>query len=377
MGNKKSSQRLPWCSLLLASMSVLLAAQAMLIVPTVATAAPARVAATAAPPPPSVRLRVVGGLGSGNRYSKLERPFWVAELPRLSGGKFMADIVPFDRAGVPPQEMLRMMQLGVIPFGTALFSNMAAEAPEMNAPDLAGLNPHIQDVRKAVAAFRPYLEKTLRERYGVELLAVYVYPPQVLFCQRAFASLADLSGRRIRVASTTQWDFVEALGGVPVRTEFVDIMASIRNRDTECAITAAMAGNTLGLHQITTHIHTLPIAWGLSVFAANAAVWTALDPELKSLLTRELPKLENSIWADSERDAIEGIACNTGAAGCVSGRKGSMIAVRSSADDDRRRQHIFAAKVLPKWLQRCGTPCTRVWNQTIRSVANIEAPDSK
>ena len=352
-----------------------LTALTVIMPPCFANAAPP--ISSAPPSTPAVTLRIVGGLASGNRYAKLERPFWVTELPKLSGGKFTAEIVPFDRAGVPGQEMLRMMQLGVIPFGTAIFSSMAAEAPEMNAPDLAGLNPDIQSVRKSVSAFRPYLTKTLRERYGVEVLGVYVYPPQVVFCKRAFSSLAELSGRRIRVASTTQWDFVEALGGIPVRTEFAALMASMSSGNTECAITAAMAGNTLGLYQVTTHLHTMPTTWGLSAFAVNAAVWAALDPELKALLQRELPKLEQAIWDESEHDAIEGINCNTGAPGCVNGRKGSMVAVRASPDDERRRQRIFADKVLPKWLQRCGAPCAQVWNQTLRPVFNIEAPVAK
>ena len=372
MSNKKLDKWLWWIIGCVAAIPFW-SAYAALPATSAAPAAPA----TAAAATPVVTLRIVGGLASGNRYSKLERPFWVTELSKLSGGKFTAEIVPFDRAGVPGQEMLRMAQLGVIPFGTVLSSNMAAEAPEMNAPDLAGLNPNIQSVRKTVTAFRPYLEKTLRERYGVEVLGVYLYPPQVLFCKRAFTSLTDLSGRRVRVASTTQWDFVEALGGIPVRTEFTGIMASMNNGNIECAITAAMAGNTLGLHQVTTHIHTMPTTWGMSVFVVNASVWATLNPELKALLKRELPKLEQAIWDESERDSIEGIACNTGAAGCVNGRKGNMIAVRGGVDDDRRRQHVFSDKVLPKWLQRCGAPCTQVWNQTLRSVVNIEAPVSK
>lgn len=183
-------------------------------------------ASSGAPAAPEVTLRIVAGPATANRFSKLERPFWVSELAKLSGGKFTAEVVSFDRTGVPGPEMLRTIQLGVIPFGTSLFSDIAAEAPAMSAPDLAGLNPDVQRVRKTVAAFRPYLEKTLRERYGVEVLGVYLYSPQVIFCKRGFASLADLSGRRVCVASTTQWDFVEALGGVPVRGEFAGIMQS-------------------------------------------------------------------------------------------------------------------------------------------------------
>ena len=44
-------------------------------------------------------------------------------------------------------------------------------------------HPDIASLRASVAAFRPYLEQTLRKEQGVELLAVYVYPAQVLFCR--------------------------------------------------------------------------------------------------------------------------------------------------------------------------------------------------
>ena len=40
-----------------------------------------------------------------------------------------------------------------------------------------------------------------------------------------------------------------------------------------CAITGTMSGNTIGLHQATSHLHSMPITWGLSLFAANKAAW--------------------------------------------------------------------------------------------------------
>jgi len=158
---------------------------------------------------PSQTLRIVGGLAGLNQYTRNEEPFWTKELSRLSAGRFNADIVPFDRAGVPGGDMLQLIQLGVVPFGTALLSAMSAQYPEYGAPDLAGLNPDMASLRKTVAAFRPYLEKALRERHGVEALAVYVYPAQVVFCRKPMTSLADLAGRRVRISSTTQSDFVD------------------------------------------------------------------------------------------------------------------------------------------------------------------------
>ena len=151
---------------------------------------PATASAQANPPQ---RLRIVGGLAGLNQYTRHEEPFWTTDLPKLTVGHLHAEIVPFDRAGIRGQEMLQLMQLGVVPFGTALVSQSAVAEPLLAVPDLAGLNPDIASLRRTVAAFRPQLEKTLRERHGIELLAIYTYPAQVLFCKKSFDGLGDLA----------------------------------------------------------------------------------------------------------------------------------------------------------------------------------------
>jgi TRAP-type C4-dicarboxylate transport system substrate-binding protein len=322
---------------------------------------------------PLQKLRIVGGLAGINQYVNHEEPFWTKELSRLSNGKYTAEIVPFDRAGVPGGDMLRMIQLGVIPFGTVLMSSLSAQYPEYTAPDLAGLNPDMASLRKSVAAYRPYLEKSLRERHGIEMLAIYVYPAQVVFCKRPLSSLADLVNRRTRVASATQSDFVSALGGVPVLIPLAQIMSNMASGNTECAITGTMTGNTLGLHEVTTHIHPMPLSWGMAIFGANATAWSGLAPDLKALLARELPKLETAIWTESERETAMGMRCNKGDASCSGGRKGHMVELPLPVQDERRRQEILASQVLTRWVQRCNAKCADIWNQTIGPVRGVKA----
>ena len=330
--------------------------------------------AQTAAPRPAYKLHIVGGLVDLHQYTRHEEPFWTRELSRLSGGKFDADIVPFDRAGIPATEMLRLIQLGVVPFGTIQLSSVATQFPEYGAADLAGMNPDLASLKQSIAAFRPYLEKQLRDRHGVELLALYVYPAQVVFCKKPLSSLGDLARRRIRVSGATQADFVSALGAVPVLAGFAEIMKHWKSGNIECAITGSMSGNTLGLSEVASYVHTLPVTWGLSVFGANRSAWDALPPELKSLLRRELPRLEASIWSESEGETAEGLACNQGAAACTAGRKAKMVVVPVSSQDERRRQEIFAGTVLARWLQRCPTRCAEVWNQTIGPARGIVAP---
>lgn len=344
-----------------------------------ATAALLSLATTAqsqpASPPaaPSVRLRVVGGLANLNQYTRHEEPFWTRELPRLSGGRLTADVVPFDRAGLRGQEVLRLVQLGAVPYATALLSLAAAEDPELGAPDLAGLNTDMAALKRTAAAFRPYLEKMLRERYGAELLALYTYPAQVVFCSKAFSGLADLAGRRVRTSSPTQSDLIEALGGTPVQTGFAEMVPNLKSGNVECVITGTMSGFTVGLDAYTTHVHSMAVNWGMAAFVANGAAWAALPPDLQALLKREMPRLEQAIWAESERETAEGIACDIGGPACRAPRKGHMTLVPTSASDEKRRREILASTVLPRWVQRCGNGCAAIWNQTIGPTAGFEA----
>ena len=319
-------------------------------------------------------LRIVGGLGGVNQYTRHEEPFWTHELKRLSGGRADAEIVPFDRAGIRPQEMLRFVQLGVVPFGTSLLNLSAVLDAEIGAPDLAGLNPDVAALRRTIAAFRPHLEKLLRERYGSELLAVYAYPAQVTFCAKPVGGLADLKDRRIRISSATQADWVTALGAIPVQTPFNEIVANVKSGNIDCAITGTMSGNTIGLHEVTTHLYTMPVNWGVAAFVANGSAWSALSKELQELLRRELPKLEQAIWAEAENETSNGIACNTGAPSCTGGRAGKMVVVRATPADAARRQEILVKVVLPAYLKRCGPRCAQTWNQTIGSSSGVALP---
>ncbi|MBY0464167.1 MAG: TRAP transporter substrate-binding protein, partial [Burkholderiales bacterium] len=259
-----------------------------------------------------IKLRIIGGLGSLNQYVRFEEPFWNKDFATLTQGQATATVVAYDKAGMRTHEVLRLMQLGVVPFGTALMSGIVSNDPELTALDLAGLNPDMATLRRSVAAFRPHLERVMRERHGIEVLAIYVYPAQVTFCTRPFTGLSDLAGRRVRISNPTQADLIRPFGAIPVQTEFAEMVPGMRSGNVDCAITGAMSGNTIGLHEVATHLHSGATTWGLSVFGANLAAWHALPEPVRTVIKTQLPKVEQTIWADSEKQTLEGVACNTG-----------------------------------------------------------------
>jgi TRAP-type C4-dicarboxylate transport system substrate-binding protein len=319
----------------------------------------------AADVPPTIRLRVAGGLADIGQYVRHEQPFWSQRVPELTGGRVRAEIAPFDRSGIRGQEMLQLVRLGVVPFGNVLLSLAAADDPELNGLDLPVLNPDVATLRRTAALWRPHLAALLRDRYGVELLAMYTYPAQVVFCRQPFSGLSDLSGRRVRTSSVGQSELVSGLGGVPVLIPFAETVGAMRSGVVECAITAAMSGNAVGLHEATSHLSRLAIGWGVSVFAANRAAWLALPDEVRDRLGEGLRQLEGEIWRSAEVETENGLACNAGLDACAGGRRGRMTVVIERDQDEARRVQLLRDVVLPSWVRRCGAGCAEAWDRYV------------
>ena len=320
-----------------------------------------------------IQLKVVGGLAGVSQYTAYEEPFWTQEVPLLTHGRVQAEIHPFDRSGLPGQEMLQLMRLGVVPFGTALLALVSGDEPELNAVDLPTLNPDMASLRKTVGLYRAHLHDTLQQKYGIELLGIYAYPAQVLYCAQKFESLKDLAGRKVRTSSVGQSEMMSALGAIPIVIPFSEIVNAVKTDVVDCAITGTMSGGEIGLPNVTSYISPLSVSWGLSFFGANKLAWDQLPADIRSTLRSGIHTLELSIWDAADRDTASGLACDVGAGACASGKKFHMTLVPITAADEALRQQLLTRSILPKWIQRCGNDCVTAWNTTLASAVGIRA----
>lgn len=315
-----------------------------------------------------VRLQVIVGLAGVTQFTKIEQPFWETEIGPLSQGRISAAIRPLDAGGLRAQEMLQLLRLGVVSFGTVLLSATAGDEPELSAIDLPTLNPNVAMLRRTVGAYRPHLEMVLDQRYDIRLLGVYAYPAQVLFCVDAFTGLDDLAGRRIRTSSVAQSELVTALGAVPVSIPFADIVPSLRDDLVDCAITGTLSGYEIGLPEVTSYVHAMALSWGVSIFGVNRPYWDNLPVDVRSTVAQGVRQLEQRIWAQAEADTARGLACNAGAPDCSGETQAAMTIVPTSPEDEVRRQRLLLDVVLPRWFKRCGKSCEQTWNTYLKPV---------
>lgn len=320
-----------------------------------------------------LRLKIVGGLADVSQYVRYEEPFWRERVSALTQGRVVGEIAPFDRAGFRAEEMLQLMRLGVVPFGTALLAIVSSEEPEFNAVDLPALNPDFASLRQTVRLYRPHLRELLLERYGIELLAVYTYPAQVTWCRRPFTGLADLAGRRIRASSVGQAEIFEALGATPVVIPFAGMVQAMKAGVVECAVTGTLSGNAIGLQEVSTHIHSMALTWGVSVFGANREAWRSLPEDIRASIRKGLEELEETIWDSAARETVEGFDCAASRPGCTAGPRGNLSVVPVTPADDARRRSLLVQTVLPRWVDRCGPDCAEAWNRYLGPALGIPA----
>jgi TRAP-type C4-dicarboxylate transport system substrate-binding protein len=321
-----------------------------------------------------ILLEVVGGLAAVSQYTEFEAPFWVRDVSQLTQGRVQAEIHPFDRSGLPGEEMLQLMRLGVVPFGTALLALVSGDEPELNAVDLPLLNPDMISLRNTVRLYRAHLHQILRDKYGIELLGIYAYPAQVLYCTQSITNLKELAGRRVRTSAVSQSEMMSALGAIPVVTPFAETVNAIKNNVVDCAITGTMSGNQIGLPEVTSYIYPMAISWGLSFFGANGTAWDQLPPDIRDELQGGIHKLELSIWDAADRETASGLACDIGSSDCVGGKIFHMNLVPIKAADEAQRELLLSNSILPRWIQRCGNDCVTAWNETLGTALGISAP---
>jgi TRAP-type C4-dicarboxylate transport system substrate-binding protein len=326
---------------------------------------------------PPRELRVVGSLAQLSLYTQFEEPFWTKEFPSLTQGEYKVNIAPFDQIGIRGQDMLRLLQVGTVPMGTALISQVAVVEPRLGLLTLAGMTPTSSGLRDALQVFRHQMERILREQYGIEPLAVYIYPAQMLFCRSMIDGFAGLKGRKVRVSSPTQSDLMTALGAIAVQVPLNELTSTLRAGRVDCAITGTLSGHEIGLDQVSSHILDIPINWGGAFFGVNMHVWQGFSQHLQSDLRKALTQLERRVWAEETRKTQEGIDCLAGRPACKLSRKGNMLVVSATAADRQLLRKTFAEHVLPKWIQRCATDCHTLWNSGLAAAVGVQAKGPK
>jgi len=318
---------------------------------------------------------VVGTWGNLANWKEHESRFWNDVLPEVSGGKLTAVAKPYTELGLSGYEVVKLLKLGSYDAVHALTGYTAQDSPALEGIDLAGVFQDFDTYRKALDAYRPIIERELKDKYDAELIMIYTFPSQQLWCkldegEGSFASLAD---KRIRTYSRSLGDFIEGLGATSVTLAFAEVVPALQKGRADCGITGTGPAYNAAWNQVVTHNIRVRLGYATTFMAINGKTWRSLSPETQELIKASGAKLEDEIWtyiAETDQTALD---CNA-AGPCPWGEPGGMTPVEVSEEDEAKLKDIVQNYVLKRFAERCGVECAKEWNATMGDIAGVKAP---
>jgi TRAP-type transport system periplasmic protein len=326
-------------------------------------------------PGPKVSISLVAqSIPTLLQYSKIEVPYTTDIIPQRSNGRVEIRVSTWSEMNLTGNEIIRLTRQGQVEIGGAPLTYVAGDVPLLDAADLAGLNPTLEQTRKVMEALTPIANKEL-ERFGVRIIGSFPFPAQVFYCRAPVRDLADLKGRKVRTFGTSLNDLVTALGAQPVSITFAEVYTSLERGVADCGITGTGSGNAAKWYEVTTHMYTLPVGWSLSAYYANLAWWNKLTPEVRTFLEAIFKEMEDRLWELGAELTQDGIDCNTGRPSCKLGTPDTdspMTEVKPVEDDKVRLQRILEEAVLPGWIKRCGARCGDIYNAALAPITGVK-----
>lgn len=321
---------------------------------------------------PNTTFNVVGSIGNLSMYTSREVPFWNEIVPKESAGAIKVQLKPFTELGLKGPEIFRLVSQGTMQMAMTVLNYNSGEVPMNEAADLVGLVGSVEELHGVLKGFRPTYAKFLDEKHGLKLLGFGTYQAQVVYCRDAFASLADLKGRKVRASGASQQAFVNHLGGSPINLAFAEVQPALGSGVIDCAITGALSGYRSKWHESAKFISPMPVNFGVAAFLANKKWWATLDPKVQTFLEAQMLKLEDSIFDQAKTETQTGINCNTGTGTCSEGAPAAMKLVPVTAADETLRKDALVKAILPSFAQRCGAECVQTWNSVIGGPLKIK-----
>ena len=323
-------------------------------------------------------FKVVGTWGNLDHWKERESVFWQKTLPEASGGALTANAKPYTELGLSGYEVMRLLKLGVYDAAHSLSTYSSQDSPAIEGTDLAGLTQDLGVYREMSKAYWPIMERELRDKFNSQLLLIYAWPSQQLWCNmgdksKTNVSLSELKGKKIRTYSTTLGDFIEGIGGTPVTIAFAEVVPALQKGVADCGLTGTLPAYNGKWWQVVTHNIRIHMGYANSYMAMNLKAWDAMTPDAQKLMKDEMVKLDDLMWKATAENDQRGMDCNA-AGPCDIGDPGGMVPVEPSDADKEAVAKIVEDVVVKRWAERCGTQkCVDEWNATIGKIVGMEA----
>ena len=318
-----------------------------------------------------INIRVVGQPSmTGALQKHLEQPFF-ASLQQKTGLPIKVDYRTVDTLGFKDSYQLSMLKSGMFDMASLRFLQNGQDEPSIVGVDLPGLNPDYQTARKISEAYSPVIDRNLQKRFGVKLLGLWTFGPQVIFCDKPINQLSDLKGLKVRVGSSAYDGLIKSQGGIPVVIPFDQVLAALASNMANCAITSQSSAYSAKWPTYLKNIYPIATQMGINGIVIRLGTFNKLDESQKKTLQSAVNSYIDQSWIYSEQLDTQVSDCLQGKITCGLDVKYNLIKNSVTEGDKRFIQKFLLEQSFPVWADRCDKldpNCSSEWKAAIEPI---------
>lgn len=260
---------------------------------------------------PKINISVVAHpIPTHPQYAKLDAPFFKETLAQRSGGRLEFKTSSWTEMSITGYEIVRMTRQGQIDIGGSPLTYIAQDVPFLDAADLAGLNPTVEQARKVLDALIPVVNKEL-ERFNVKVIGSNPYPAQILFCRKPVKDFADLKGRKVRTFGPSLPDLMTAIGATPVSLAYAETYSALERGVVDGTIFPWEAISSFKIAEVLKHHAEVNLYVAPLFTMMNLKKYESLPPDLRKIIDDHsgswAAEFNGKVWDANELVGIEAI----------------------------------------------------------------------
>lgn len=231
--------------------------------------------------------------GDANHPTKIAYQF-AKDVKTATAGDL--DIVVHSGASlVKHPEIPRAVRTGQVQMGEIFIGIMGNTHPIFKHDNIPFLATTYDDAERLWQAAKPEIEKQLKKE-GMTLLYAVAWPAQSLYTKQPVASLADLSGSRMRAYSPSTSRLADLMGSTPTTIQVPEIPQAFSAGIIDAMVTSPSTGANGQAWDYVQHYTNIQAWIPKNMVVVNTRSFKRLDKKTQQVLLTAAANAEKQGW---------------------------------------------------------------------------------
>lgn len=229
-----------------------------------------------------------------------------SEVERLSGGEIKVEL--YDSAQLyKGSEIPQAVGSGAIDMGLVLIDEYAGTIPAVGLFSVAFLFPDYDVLAKAAdvnSPIRKQIDELIRKT-GTRVMWWQDYGPIQLVSKKPLDMPEQVKGQKVRVLGKPSGDFVDALGGVPVKIGGSEQFIAYQRGTVDIGMTGTTAIESRKLYEVMNYVTITNHAQTEFLVVINDKLFDSMSDQEKKWMTEAALSAELKMRGETKKDNLD------------------------------------------------------------------------